>query len=198
MSYSYLSKIIIIGESGVGKTHIASSFCQENYCQLSFQSTIGVDYLCKTITLNNMERLKFQIWDTAGQERFQGITQRYYNVAHAILIVYDTTDRKSFQRLPYWIAQSELFAAAQVPIYIIGTKKDLTSEKEVFFEEGKAFADSMKFIFYEVSSRDQLEICKMFNAIGHNLYHSPQVFLNCPIRSDSPTKKRKKPFCQII
>ena len=104
-SHDYLAKVIIIGDSGVGKTNLLTQFCQNEF-QDSYVATIGVDFKLKMVDVQN-KRIKLQIWDTAGQERFRNITQTYFKGASAIILAYQINNRTTFRNLNMWIRQIE-------------------------------------------------------------------------------------------
>ena len=190
----YTAKLIVIGNSGVGKTHLCSTFCNNESALLYFESTIGVDFMCQTISLENKQKLKIQVWDTAGQERFHSITHSYYLSADAIIVVYDVTDRHSFQKLPFWINETLNHGTNTAKIYIVGTKRDLDMHRQVSEEEGRCFAKSMSYDFFELSSRNDKDVVAMFNFIGNDLYRDPSVFLKCNMRKTVILAQRDTKF----
>merc|ERR1711896_105627 len=118
--YDFLFKLLLIGDSGVGKSCLLLRFADDTY-QESYISTIGVDFKIRTIQLDG-KTIKLQIWDTAGQERFRTITSSYYRGAHGIIVVYDTTDAESFRSVERWIKEIEKFAGVDVSISLCGNK----------------------------------------------------------------------------
>ena len=118
-----MAKVIIIGDSGVGKTNLITRFC-ENSFKDSYVATIGVDFKIKTVLCGN-RKYKLQIWDTAGQERFKNITQTYYKGAVGIILTYSITDRTSFENIERWITQIDNNAPSDVSKVLIATKFDL-------------------------------------------------------------------------
>lgn len=124
-------------------------------------STIGVDFKIRTLDVNDRQ-IKLQIWDTAGQERFQSITANYYHGSHAIAIVYDITDRKSFDNLRKWMNDVERLANPQVCKLIVGNKADLEDKRQVRREEGQAFADNLGVPYIETSAKTAYNVREMF------------------------------------
>lgn len=102
--YDYLFKLLLIGDSGVGKSCMLLRFADDSYTE-SYISTIGVDFKIRTIEIEG-KTVKLQIWDTAGQERFRTITSSYYRGAHGIIITYDTTDLETYKHVPYWLKET--------------------------------------------------------------------------------------------
>ena len=124
-----MAKVIIIGDSGIGKTVLITRFCESTFKE-SYVATIGVDFKIKTMNVGN-RRYKLQIWDTAGQERFKNITQTYYKGAAGIILTYSIVDRNSFDNVDRWIHQIECNAPADVSKVLLGTKSDLNYERQV-------------------------------------------------------------------
>ncbi|XP_075771425.1 uncharacterized protein LOC102458629 isoform X2 [Pelodiscus sinensis] len=135
--YDYLFKLLLIGDSGVGKSCLLLRFADDNYTD-SYISTIGVDFKIRTIELEG-KTIKLQIWDTAGQERFRTITSSYYRGAHGIIIVYDVTDQDSFSNMHLWLEEIGRYASENVNKLIVGNKNDLTCKKVVDYTTAKPF-----------------------------------------------------------
>ena len=131
-NYDYLAKLLIIGDSAVGKTNILLRFCENNFMS-SHLTTIGIDFKIKTIDIDG-KKIRLQIWDTAGQERFKTITQTYYKGAMGIVMVYSITDRDSFNALENWMRQIKTHAAENVIKVLIANKSDCTTERQVTYE----------------------------------------------------------------
>ncbi|GMK55570.1 hypothetical protein CspeluHIS016_0206260 [Cutaneotrichosporon spelunceum] len=149
--YDFLIKLLLIGDSGVGKSCLLLRFCDDSWTP-SFITTIGIDFKIRTIELDG-KRIKLQIWDTAGQERFRTITTAYYRGAMGILIVYDVTDEKSFNNVRTWHAQIEQHASAGVNKILVGNKCDWDEKRAVTLEQGKALADEFGLRFIETSAK---------------------------------------------
>lgn len=147
--YDVLFKIILIGDSGVGKSNILSRCVNEDF-NLESKSTIGVEFNTKTCFINDTI-VKLQIWDTSGQERFRAITTAYYRGAHGIILVYDTTSKKSFENLALWFHEIEIYAE-DVPVIIVGNKIDLINLRQISYEDGLKYATQKKSIFMETSA----------------------------------------------
>lgn len=165
--YDYLFKIIIIGDSGIGKSAILFRFADDLYNN-NYISTIGVDFKIKTIFVNG-KMIKLQIWDTAGQERFRTITTSYYRGAHMIFMCYDITDRQSFQNLEMWLHEVKKYASLGVRIVICGTKMDLGSKREVSHEEANLYANKHGYDFYETSAKDNKNVDELFEKSSENM-----------------------------
>lgn len=156
-------KLLIIGDSCCGKTCLLQRFTQGNYIP-TYLPTIGIDFKTKIMEFKNTH-YKVQIWDTAGQERFRTITTAYYRGAMGILLVYDVTNRSSFENMRQWLIQIQRHAHQNVQIIIIGNKIDLNTERQVEFVEGKEFADEKKLQFFETSAKTGINVEEAFKTM---------------------------------
>jgi len=149
--YDYLFKLLLIGDSGVGKSCLLLRFADDTYTE-SYISTIGVDFKIRTIQLEG-KTIKLQIWDTAGQERFRTITSSYYRGAHGIIVVYDVTEMESFNNVKQWLHEIDRYATEGVNKLLVGNKSDLVSKKQVDAAQAKELADSLQIPFLETSAK---------------------------------------------
>ncbi|KAI0962916.1 GTPase Ypt2, variant 2 [Taiwanofungus camphoratus] len=149
--YDFLIKLLLIGDSGVGKSCLLLRFCDDAWTP-SFITTIGIDFKIRTIELDG-KRIKLQIWDTAGQERFRTITTAYYRGAMGILLVYDVTDERSFNNIRTWHANIEQHASEGVNKILIGNKSDWTDKRAVTEEQGRELANELGIKFMETSAK---------------------------------------------
>eukprot|EP01083_Nonionella_stella_P272002 922126_1 len=161
--YDYLLKMLLIGDSGVGKSCLLVRYSDDTY-NSSYISTIGVDFKIKTFDMNN-EIVKLQIWDTAGQDRFKAITTTFYRGAHGIVIVYDVTDRSTFANIKSWLYEVDRYAVDNVCKLIIGNKCDLINDRVVSYEEAKEFADYLNIQYIECSAADNLNVSYAFQSL---------------------------------
>ncbi|CAF0809234.1 unnamed protein product [Brachionus calyciflorus] len=159
--YDYLFKILLIGDSGVGKTCILCRFSDDSF-NSSFISTIGIDFKMKTIELNG-KKIKLQIWDTAGQERFYTITSTYYRGAMGIMLVYDVTDTKSFDSIGKWLRNIEENANEDVVKMIIGNKCDMEEKRAVETSRGQEVAKHHNIPFIETSAKTNVNVTRAFH-----------------------------------
>lgn len=164
--YDFIAKVLIIGDSGVGKTCLLLRFC-DNTFTTSHLATIGIDFKIKHLEVDG-KKIKMQIWDTAGQDRFRSITQTYYKGAMGIILTYSATDRESFQNISNWMKQINEQASKDVSVVIVGNKSDMP-EKVVLPEEGKALADSYGLKFFETSAKDDLGVNDAFYTIAKEI-----------------------------
>jgi len=158
--YDYLFKLLLIGDSGVGKSCLLLRFADDTYTD-SYISTIGVDFKIRTVDLDT-KTIKLQIWDTAGQERFRTITSSYYRGAHGIIIVYDITDKESFDNVRQWLFEIDRYASENVCKLLVGNKSDLTNKRAVEYEQAKTFADELNIPFLETSAKNAANVEQAF------------------------------------
>ncbi|EPT05962.1 hypothetical protein FOMPIDRAFT_1044442 [Fomitopsis schrenkii] len=158
--YDYLFKLLLIGDSGVGKSCLLLRFADDTYTE-SYISTIGVDFKIRTIELEG-KTVKLQIWDTAGQERFRTITSSYYRGAHGIIVVYDVTDNDTFTNVKQWLQEIDRYASEGVNKLLVGNKSDLTSKKVVEYSAAKEFADQLNIPFLETSAKNATNVEQAF------------------------------------
>jgi len=158
--YDYLFKLLLIGDSGVGKSCLLLRFADDTYTE-SYISTIGVDFKIRTIELDG-KTIKLQIWDTAGQERFRTITSSYYRGAHGIIVVYDVTDLESFNNVKQWLQEIERYACENVNKLLVGNKSDMVQKKIIDFSTAKEYADNIGIPFLETSAKDSTNVEQAF------------------------------------
>lgn len=165
--YDYLFKLLLIGDSGVGKSCLLVRFSDDTYTQ-DYISTIGVDFKIRTIDLDG-KIVKLQIWDTAGQERFRTITSSYYRGAHGIIVVYDVTDQESFNNATQWFQEIERYALNNVTKLLVGNKADLSESKIVDYATAKDFADGMNISFLETSALSSTNVEQAFFTMARQI-----------------------------
>jgi len=158
--YDYLFKLLLIGDSGVGKSCLLLRFADDTYTE-SYISTIGVDFKIRTIDIGG-KTIKLQIWDTAGQERFRTITSSYYRGAHGIIVVYDITDQVSFNNVKQWLQEIDRYACENVNKLLVGNKSDLVSKRAVETATAKSFADELRIPFLETSAKNATNVEQAF------------------------------------
>ncbi|KAF2617155.1 hypothetical protein F2Q68_00042926, partial [Brassica cretica] len=166
----YLFKLLLIGDSGVGKSCLLLRFSDDSYVE-SYISTIGVDFKIRTVEQDG-KTIKLQIWDTAGQERFRTITSSYYRGAHGIIIVYDVTDQESFNNVKQWLSEIDRYASDNVNKLLVGNKCDLAENRAVPYETAKAFADEIGIPFMETSAKDATNVEQAFMAMSASIKES--------------------------
>lgn len=165
--YDYLFKLLLIGDSGVGKSCLLLRFADDTYTP-DYISTIGVDFKIRTIELDG-KTIKLQIWDTAGQERFRTITSSYYRGAHGIIIVYDVTDQESFNNVKQWLQEIDRYATGGVMKLLVGNKADLLDKKVVEYTAAKEFADALDIPFLETSALSSTNVEQAFFTMARQI-----------------------------
>uniref|UniRef100_A0A915B2D9 Ras-related protein Rab-4B n=1 Tax=Parascaris univalens TaxID=6257 RepID=A0A915B2D9_PARUN len=149
-SYNYLLKFLIIGNAGTGKSCIMHRFIERKF-KANSAHTIGVEFGSRMVALGG-KKVKLQIWDTAGQERFRAVTRSYYRGAAGALLVYDITNRESYNALQQWLIEARNLASAHIVVVLVGNKKDLHEERQVMFLEASQFAQENDLTFIETSA----------------------------------------------
>ena len=161
--YDLLFKLILIGDSYVGKSNILLKYLKNQFNENS-KTTIGVEFGTKNIIINN-KRIKIQIWDTAGQERYRSITSAYYKGAKGALIVYDITRKNTFDNIDKWITDLKLNGDKDICIIILGNKSDLIDKREINKNDGIKKAEMYKTAFLETSALNGDNISKEFDEL---------------------------------
>jgi len=192
--YDYLFKLLLIGDSGVGKSCLLLRFSDDTYTE-SYISTIGVDFKIRTLEQDS-KTVKLQIWDTAGQERFRTITSSYYRGAHGIIVVFDVTDKESFNNVKHWFQEIDKYAADGVNKLLVGNKSDLASKKVVSYDEAKELADSFGIKYMETSAKNAHNVEQAFETMAGEI-KSRVASQPAPARGGAgPASLRAKPVQQ--
>eukprot|EP00992_Anisonema_acinus_P005449 TRINITY_DN1815_c0_g1_i1.p1 TRINITY_DN1815_c0_g1~~TRINITY_DN1815_c0_g1_i1.p1 ORF type:complete len:197 (-),score=31.19 TRINITY_DN1815_c0_g1_i1:22-612(-) len=155
-----LIKFLIVGDCAVGKSSLLVRFSDGNFTE-SYISTIGIDFKLREADIEG-RRCKIQLWDTAGQERFRTITSAYYRGAHGIVLVYDVTNRNSFENVSYWMKHIEKYSSENVNCILVGNKIDESSKREVSRSEGLQLAGTFNVEFYECSAKNGMMVEQCF------------------------------------
>jgi Ras-related protein Rab-11A len=166
--YDYLFKVVLIGDSGVGKSNLLSRFTRNEFL-LDSKSTIGVEFATRTLQVEG-KTIKVQIWDTAGQERYRAITSAYYRGALGALLVYDVTKASSFENVSRWLKELRDHADSNIVIMLIGNKTDLKHLRTVATEDARGFAESEGLSFIETSALEATNVEKSFQLILAEIY----------------------------
>eukprot|EP00866_Antonospora_locustae_P001375 jgi/Antlo1/1375/1218 len=165
--YKYLFKMVLIGDSGVGKTSFMKRYTDHVFIQ-DYISTIGVDFKIKTITVDG-EEVKLQLWDTAGQERFSAITKSYYRGAHGIIVIFDLCNRSSFVSVKNWLKKIDENASPDCEVIILGNKVDVAEGIDVSEDEVNRFLEERgikKERFYKVSAKENIRVDCVFENLA--------------------------------
>jgi len=166
-----LLKVIILGDSGVGKTSLMNQYVHKRFSN-QYKATIGADFLTKEVMIDD-KLVTLQIWDTAGQERFQSLGVAFYRGADSCVLVYDVTDAKSFDNLESWMDEFLVHAAPRnadtFPFVVLGNKADMASKRQVSVAKAKAWCNSKGDIpHFETSAKEALNVEQAFHTIAKN------------------------------
>jgi len=161
-NFDYLYKVVVTGDSGVGKTNIITRFTTNEF-HMENKATIGVEFGHAEVVLTDNTKIKVQIWDTAGQERFRAITRGYYRGAVAALVVYDITKAATFRNVEKWLQELQTHADPDIVIMLVGNKSDLKAQREVATDDAKRFAEKNKLLYIETSALDGENIKEAFH-----------------------------------
>lgn len=166
--YDYLFKLVIVGDSTVGKSNLLGRFCTGKFDQ-DTKATIGVEFSTRTVQIDG-RKVKAQIWDTAGQERYRAITKAYYRGAAGAFVVYDTTRPASFESVRRWLKDLREHANPNATIMLVGNKRDLVSQRGVLKEDAQALAEAEKLPFLETSALKNVNVEEAFTVILSDIY----------------------------
>ena len=167
-SYDLLYKIVIIGDTNVGKSNILSRYLTNEFTS-NTKSTVGVELGIKFLKIKNTST-KIQIWDTAGQERYQAITSSYFRGSDGCFIVYDITNETSFNNIEKWFDKIHEENDKEIPVIIVGNKCDLENERKIPTEKAKEKAQNLKCAFYETSALKAINIEQIFEELVNTIY----------------------------
>eukprot|EP01103_Thecamoeba_quadrilineata_P020765 TRINITY_DN90_c0_g1_i1.p1 TRINITY_DN90_c0_g1~~TRINITY_DN90_c0_g1_i1.p1 ORF type:complete len:217 (-),score=39.49 TRINITY_DN90_c0_g1_i1:62-712(-) len=167
--YDYLYKVVLIGDSGVGKSNLLSRFTRNEF-NLETKSTIGVEFATRSIQTDG-KTIKAQIWDTAGQERYRAITSAYYRGAVGALLVYDIAKNVTFKNVERWLTELRENSSGSIVIMLVGNKSDLRHLREVPIETAKEFSERHKLLFIETSALDSSNVEQAFQNILTEIYN---------------------------
>ncbi|KAL5703933.1 Ras-related protein RABA5a [Ranunculus cassubicifolius] len=180
----YLFKVVLIGDSAVGKSNLLSRFARNEFFPNS-KSTIGVEFQTQKIDIDGKE-VKAQIWDTAGQERFRAVTSAYYRGAVGALVVYDISRHQTFESIGRWLNELQTHSDMNVITILIGNKSDLKDAREVTTDQGKALAEAQGLFFMETSALDSSNVVAAFETVVKEIYNilSRKVIMSQEIKKD--------------
>lgn len=185
-------KFIVIGCSGAGKTSILRRLVDNKFVK-GTQSTVGIEYFTHITTIDG-HNIKMMIWDTAGQERFYTIAKAYFRGALGVVLVFDITDRKSFDQLPRWLRDARMEADPHCSVILVGNKTDLAQNRVVAKEEAEQFASSNELQYIETSAAENVCIEEVFMRTGQDLLKKVVAGeINAQITPSGPVVNIKKP-----
>ncbi|KAG8486468.1 hypothetical protein CXB51_019738 [Gossypium anomalum] len=164
----YVFKVVLIGDSAVGKSQLLSRFTRNEF-NIDSKATIGVEFQTKTLLIDH-KSVKAQIWDTAGQERYRAVTSAYYRGAVGAMLVYDITKRQSFDHVAKWLEELRGHADKNIVIMLVGNKSDLASLRAVPIEDAKEFAQRESLFFMETSALEATNVESAFLTVVTEIY----------------------------
>lgn len=203
-SYNFVFKVVLIGESGVGKSNLLSRFTKNEFSHDS-RTTIGVEFSTRTVQLDNYT-IKAQIWDTAGLERYRAITSAYYRGAVGALLVYDITKQMSYESAERWLKELYDHADPHIVVMLVGNKADMESHRTVSQKDAALFAEKHCLKFMETSALDSTNVEAAFHEVLKDIHKKVSsrevtrgsisaVTISSPIKSPGQEEERK-PCCK--
>ncbi|MCD7471914.1 Ras- protein Rab11D [Datura stramonium] len=165
----YVFKVVLIGDSAVGKSQILARFARNEF-SLDSKATIGVEFQTRTLVIQH-KSVKAQIWDTAGQERYRAVTSAYYRGAVGALLVYDITKRQTFDHIPRWLEELRAHADKNIVIMLVGNKTDLEDQRAVPTEDAKEFAQKEGLFFLETSAMEARNVEDAFFTVLTEIFN---------------------------
>ena len=195
--YDQKIQIMILGETLVGKTALITRYTKNSFAG-TYLTTVGIDFQYKSLNIND-KKIKVEIWDTAGQERFRNIAKNYFQSSHGFLLVYDISNRESFNKLNFWNEQITANAPENTKVIIVGNKNDLEEERQVKKEEGENFANNNKVHFYETSAKENINVSTVFELLANIIVNDDKTVINnkrsSQVLKKKKTRKQKKNCC---
>ncbi|GKB85229.1 Ras-related protein RabA1f [Tanacetum coccineum] len=183
--YDYLYKVVLIGDSGVGKSNLLSRFSKNEF-SVDSKSTIGVEFSTRSIHADD-KIVKSHIWDTAGHERYRAITSAYYRGAKGAIIVYDITRNKTYENVERWLQELRAHTDPGILVMLVGNKADLGQLRAITTNDAKAFAERENLFFMEASARDALNVNNAFTELLTQIYR--KALLDPPTPPTPPPRK---------
>jgi small GTP-binding protein len=188
-SFDHLFKIVLVGDSGVGKSNLLSRFTKDNFTT-DEKSTIGVEFATRIVPMSDGKNVKMQVWDTAGQERYRAITNAYYRGALGALLVYDITSQTSFHNISRWLHELRDHANRDVVLAVVGNKKDLCDQpgmRAVTEEQAQALAAEINIPVIETSAKSGEGVEESFISVAKRIYEAAFMNKNQPEKTDLGT-----------
>lgn len=190
--YDYLFKVVLIGDSGVGKSNLLSRFTRNEFC-LESKSTIGVEFATRSVQIDG-KTIKAQIWDTAGQERYRAITSAYYRGAVGALLVYDITSFESFNNARKWLTELRDHSDSNIVVLLAGNKNDLSHLRAVSVEQAHVFANSEDLTTIETSALNSSNVEQAFTDLLSMTY---SVMCKETLQGASPSVTHRQDIIEL-
>jgi len=175
-AYDYLFKIVLVGDSSVGKSSLVVRFTEDKFSD-EVMATVGVDFKLTTIDVPGGGRVRLTVWDTAGQERFRALTPSYYRGAQAVIFCYDVSKRETFEALDHWLRELENVlpdAGAGLVKLVVGNKIDV-AERAVDRSDGEAWARRRGALFAESSAKESVGVKEVFHEVVYKILDTPAL-----------------------
>ncbi len=192
-------KILVLGESTSNKASLIRRYTKDQFGGI-YLNTVGIDFQDKLIQIED-KKVKLQIWDTAGQERFRNVAKNYFQNTQGFVLVYNITDRQSFEKLSFWLEQIKLNASEKVKIVLVGNNCDLANERKVSIEEAEEFAKKNNMKFFEASPKEGTNVNELFYYLANEIYQEGKPFdkkEEKTLKLSKDAKKKKKKICLIL
>jgi len=157
----YLFKILVVGDSGVGKTCLLSRFAEDMFSE-AFIATIGIDFKTRAVELDDKTKVKLLLWDSSGDNKFRNITASFYRQPHAVVVVFDVTSRVSFENIQRWLNDVKRCATDDIVKVLVGNKCDLVENRQVSTQEAQAAATALGLYYVETSAKDSVNVTQAF------------------------------------
>ncbi len=194
----YSFKILLLGDTSVGKTCFLKRYT-DNTFQDAYLSTIGFDFKYKLVTLEDGKIVKVQLWDTAGEERFRTIAKSYYKGAHGIVLIYDVTNRKTYENIRKWMNQIKDDSSSNISIILVANKIDCENEfRQVTKEEGEVLAKNNNLPIFEASAKDNINVEESFKYLIEEINKKISHFTvqtTTKLNNDNKNIKQEKKGC---
>ena len=171
--YDVKYKIFVLGESRTDKTALIKRYTKDQFGGI-YLTTVGMDFQDKIIDIDD-KKIRLQIWDTAGQERFRNVTKSYFQSSHGFVLVYDITDKDSFEKIDFWMNLIKLNGPDNPKLILVGNKCDLINERQVSIEEGENFAKKHNIKFFEASAKDGTNVNELFFYLANEIYQDDKL-----------------------
>ena len=191
--FENIIKVLVLGNSTVGKSNFIFRFCQNDF-QESHISTVGIDCQSKIIQLHDKTSVKINVFDTAGQERFMCINRNLFTRVQGILLLYDISQLRTFEKLKDWI-ETIKENCADIPIILVGNKVDLEDNRAISYDEGKKIADENEFMFIETSAKTNFNVDKAFMELAEKILRDYKMKINDTVDLGGETKRKKIGCC---
>ena len=171
--YDVKYKIMVLGESKVGKTSLIKRYTKDQFGGV-YLTTVGMDFQDKIIEIED-KKVRLQVWDTAGQERFRNVTKSYFQSSQGLLVVYDITDKESFEKINFWMENIKKNAPENAKLILVENKCDLANERKVSYEEGENYAKKFNIKFFESSAKDGTNVKEFFFYLANEIYQDDKT-----------------------